>query len=129
VIRQPTKITKDICQIRTVHCGVVVMQVQCSVTDYGSDLCDLSYSECVKSVSVKGHISRDVASIHSGQMFIKYARRGNTFQHVKLTGNAIVPITHAPVTYYCVPVTMPWYIKRRDSVKAICGARLLGYSL
>jgi hypothetical protein len=44
----------------------------------------VTFAGCVKSVLVNEHLSRDVASIHSGQMFIKYARRGNTFQRVWL---------------------------------------------
>jgi hypothetical protein len=43
VIRQPTKMTKDVCQIWTVHYGVVGTQEQdFSSRLNASDLCDLS---------------------------------------------------------------------------------------
>jgi hypothetical protein len=35
--------TKDVRHVWTIHCGVEVTQVHSSVTDYGSDLCDLSH--------------------------------------------------------------------------------------
>ena len=57
----------------------------------------VTFADCAKSALVKGHLSRDVPSIHSGQMFYQVRQ---AWKHVSacLTGNAVVLITHAPVT-------------------------------